>query len=144
MIALSSCIALTKTGTKPDLSNLGLPVLPSVSNISVSSSNDFNSSEDILGSSDVLSPISSGLSFASKDGSPDNLVSLIVDHREVYLLGENSSEVWVDVGSFPFPFQRIPGTSTQHGVAAAFSLARLGNSLPMSAETFVVKPKSCK
>jgi hypothetical protein len=28
----------------------------------------------------------------------------------------------------PFPFQRIPGTSTQHGIAAPFSLYRLGNS----------------
>jgi acyl CoA:acetate/3-ketoacid CoA transferase alpha subunit len=80
------------------------------------------------GSSDALSPISQPLSFASKDGSPDNLVSLIVDHREVYLLGEASSEVWIDVGSFPFPYQRIPGTSTQHGIAAQFSMARLGNS----------------
>ena len=75
-----------------------------------------------------LSPITPALSFSSKDGAPDNLVSLIVDHREVYLLGENSSEVWVDVGSFPFPFQRIPGTSTQHGIAAKFSVSRLGNS----------------
>ena len=80
------------------------------------------------GSSDALSPISQGLSFSSKDGSPDNLMSLIVDHREVYLLGETSSEVWIDVGAFPFPYQRIPGTSTQHGIAAQFSMARLGNS----------------
>jgi hypothetical protein len=80
------------------------------------------------GSSDALSPISQPLSFASKDGAPDNLVSLIVDHREVYLLGESSSEVWIDVGAFPFPYQRIPGTSTQHGIAAQFSMARLGNS----------------
>ena len=78
--------------------------------------------------SNPLSPITPALSFSSKDGSPDDLVSLIVDHREVYLLGESSSEVWVDVGSFPFPFQRIPGTSTQHGIAAKFSVARLGNS----------------
>jgi len=79
-------------------------------------------------STNALSPITNPLSFSSKDGSPDNLVSIIVDHREVYLLGEVSSEVWVDVGSFPFPFQRIPGTSTQHGIAAKFSMARLGNS----------------
>jgi len=79
-------------------------------------------------STNALSPITNPLSFSSKDGSPDNLVSIIVDHREVYLLGEASSEVWVDVGSFPFPFQRIPGTSTQHGIAAKFSMARLGNS----------------
>ena len=80
------------------------------------------------GSSDLLSPISPALSYGAKDGSPDNLVSLIVDHREVYLLGENSSEVWTDVGAVPFPFQRIPGTSTQHGIAAVFSVSRVGNS----------------
>ena len=80
------------------------------------------------GASSPLSPISPALSFSSKDGAPDNLVSMIVDHREVYLLGETSSEVWVDSGLFPFAFQRIPGTSTQHGIAAAFSIARLGNS----------------
>jgi hypothetical protein len=80
------------------------------------------------GASDLLSPISNSLSFASKDGSPDDLVALIVDHREIYLLGEASSEVWVDVGTVPFPFQRIPGTNTQHGCAAKFSLSRLGNS----------------
>jgi len=78
--------------------------------------------------SGLLSPITAALSFSSKDGAPDNLVSLIVDHREVYLLGENSSEVWIDTGSVPFAFQRIPGTSTQHGIAAVFSMARVGNS----------------
>jgi hypothetical protein len=81
-----------------------------------------------FGSSNPLSPISSALAFSSKDGAPDDLVSLIVDHRELYLLGEVSSEVWVNSGLFPFAFQRIPGTSTQHGIAAKFSVARLGNS----------------
>ena len=81
-----------------------------------------------FGASAVLSPISPALSFSSKDGSPDDLVTLIVDHREIYLLGETSSEVWVDQGTSPFPFQRIPGTSTQHGIVSAFSVSRLGNS----------------
>jgi Phage stabilisation protein len=80
------------------------------------------------GASGVLSPISGNTSFSSKDGAPDNLVALIVDHREVYLMGEASSEVWTDVGGNPFPFQRIPGTSTQHGIAAKFSVARFGDS----------------
>ena len=80
------------------------------------------------GSTDLSSPISPQASYSLKDGAPDDLVALIVDHREVYLLGEVSSEVWTDVGAVPFPFQRIPGTSTQHGIAAPFSLARLGNS----------------
>jgi hypothetical protein len=81
-----------------------------------------------FGSSDLLSPISGGLNYSFKDGAPDDLVALIVDHREIYLLGYNSSEAWVDVGSVPFPFQRIPGTNTQHGIAAKFSISRLGNS----------------
>jgi hypothetical protein len=80
------------------------------------------------GSTDLLSPISPQTSYSLKDGAPDDLVALIVDHREVYLLGEVSSEVWTDVGAVPFPFQRIPGTSTQHGIAAPFSLYRLGDS----------------
>jgi len=80
------------------------------------------------GASDLLSPVSSSISYALKDAAPDKLVALIVDHREVYLMGEASSEVWTDVGAVPFPFQRIPGTSTQHGIGAQFSLARLGNS----------------
>ena len=80
------------------------------------------------GSTDLLSPISPNTSYSLKDGAPDDLVALIVDHREVYLMGEISSEVWTDVGTVPFPFQRIPGTSTQHGIAAPFSLYRLGNS----------------
>jgi hypothetical protein len=79
-------------------------------------------------SSDLLSPITYGLAFASKFTGPDDLVSLIVDHGQIYLLGEKTSEVWADTGTFPFPFQRIPGASSQHGIAAEFSMARFGNS----------------
>ena len=82
----------------------------------------------VWAASDLLSPITDPLSFASKDGSPDDLVAIIVDRREVYLLGEMSSEAWLDVGSTPFPFQRIQGSSTQQGIAAPFSCARMGNS----------------
>jgi len=78
--------------------------------------------------SGVLSPITQPLSFAAKFTAPDNLVSLIADHGQVYLLGEKSSEVWADQGTFPFAFQRIPGSSSQHGIAAAQSVARVANS----------------
>ena len=78
--------------------------------------------------SNLLSPITYGLSYASKFTGPDNLVSLVCDHGQVYLLGESTSEVWADQGTFPFAFQRIPGSSSQHGLAAANSIARLGNS----------------
>jgi hypothetical protein len=71
--------------------------------------------------------------YGSKDGAPDNLVTLIVDHRQVYLLGEVTTEVWVDVGTvisglITFPFQRVSGTTMQHGCAAKYSVARFGES----------------
>ena len=72
--------------------------------------------------SDALSPITQPLSFASKFTGPDNLVSLVCDHGQVYLLGEKTSEVWADTGTFPFPFQRIPGSSSEHGISSAFSV----------------------
>jgi len=39
------------------------------------------------------------LYFAAAEGSPDNLVTLIVDHREIWLFGTNSVEVWYDAGT---------------------------------------------
>jgi hypothetical protein len=80
------------------------------------------------GATSLNSVASPALSVGKKDGAPDNLVSIFVNNREVFLLGESTGEVWVDVGAFPFPFQRVPGTSMQHGVAAVNSVAPLGNS----------------
>jgi hypothetical protein len=80
------------------------------------------------GCTNVGSIVSGALNLGSKDSSPDPIVSLIVNRRDVFLLGSRTSEVWIDVGLFPFPFQRIPGTSIQHGCAAAFSVARLAES----------------
>jgi hypothetical protein len=59
------------------------------------------------------------------------LVTLIVNQRQVYLIGEITTEVWTDVGNViagitSFPFQRVPGTSSQSGIVAKYSLARLG------------------
>jgi hypothetical protein len=67
------------------------------------------------------------LDFASAEGSPDNLVSLIVDHREVWLFGQNSTEVWYDAGLPDFPLARIQGAFIEIGCAAPFSVAKLDN-----------------
>lgn len=80
------------------------------------------------GATSLNSVSSPALSVGKKDGAPDNLVSIIVNNREIFLLGDSTGEVWVDVGSFPFPFSRVPGTSMQHGVAAVNTVSPLGNS----------------
>jgi hypothetical protein len=69
------------------------------------------------------------LSFASAEGMPDNLVSLFVDHREVWLFGTQSVEVWYNAGDTPFPLARIQGAVNEIGCAATFSVAKMDNSL---------------
>jgi hypothetical protein len=69
------------------------------------------------------------LDFASAEGSPDNIVSLMVDHREVWLFGTTSVEVWYNAGTPDFPLQRIQGAYNEIGCAAAYSVVKLDNSL---------------
>jgi len=69
------------------------------------------------------------LDFASAEGDPDGLVSLIVDHREAWLFGTNSIEVWYDAGLADFPLQRIQGAFNEIGCAAPYSVAKLDNGL---------------
>jgi hypothetical protein len=69
------------------------------------------------------------LSFASAEGMPDNLVSLFVDHREVWLFGTQSVEVWYDAALEGFPLARIQGAVNEFGCAATFSVAKMDNSL---------------
>jgi len=69
------------------------------------------------------------LDFASAEGSPDGLVSLIIDHREAWLFGTNSVEVWYDAGLQDFPLQRIQGAFNEIGCIAPYSVAKLDNGI---------------
>ena len=69
------------------------------------------------------------LDFASAEGYPDNVIALIVDHREIFLFGNNSVEVWYDAGTPDFPLARIQGAFMEVGCAAAYSVAKLDNSV---------------
>ena len=69
------------------------------------------------------------LDFASAEGSPDGLVAVSVDHREAWLFGSDSVEVWYDAGLADFPLTRIQGAFNELGCAAAFSVAKLDNTL---------------
>jgi hypothetical protein len=69
------------------------------------------------------------LNFASAEGSPDNVVSIIVDHRELWVFGTNSTEVWYNAGTAGFPFAPIQGAFNEIGCAAPYSVAKLDNTL---------------
>jgi hypothetical protein len=64
------------------------------------------------------------LYYASKTGSPDPIQSIQVVHREIWLIGSKTSEVWYDSGAATFPFQIMPGAFIEHGTAAPYSIAQ--------------------
>jgi hypothetical protein len=67
--------------------------------------------------------------FAPVDASPDGLVAVISNFREIWAFGTNSIEVWYDSGATDFPLQRIQGAFNELGCAAPFSIAKMDNSL---------------
>ena len=69
------------------------------------------------------------LDFASAEGSPDGIRSLIVDHREAWLFGTDSAEVLYNAGGADFPLSRIQGAFNEIGCAATYSVARMDNGL---------------
>jgi hypothetical protein len=64
--------------------------------------------------------------YSLKDSSTDNLVTLHENNRELWLVGERTSEVWFDSGGQNFAFSRIPGVGPQVGCSAIHSITRLG------------------
>lgn len=67
-----------------------------------------------------------GLYYAAKNGSPDPIQAIRVVHREAWLVGVNTTEVWNTVGGASFPFAPLQGVFIQHGTAAKYSLAGWG------------------
>ena len=69
------------------------------------------------------------LEFASAEGNPDDIVAIFVDHREVWVYGTNSTEVWYNAGTLDFPLARIQGAYNELGCAAPYSIAKMDNQI---------------
>lgn len=69
------------------------------------------------------------LDFATAEADPDLLVRCFVDHRELWLMGEESTEIWVDTGASPFPLERQSGSYLERGILGVDSVAKLDNTV---------------
>lgn len=67
--------------------------------------------------------------FANKASYSDLLITLAVAQREIWLLGERTTEIWIDVGAQDTQFQQQPGVFIDHGCAAKYSVATYDNSV---------------
>jgi len=62
--------------------------------------------------------------IAQRTAGADPWIAMTVLHREIWLQGGQTSEVWYNAGSFPFPFAPIQGAFLEQGIAAPFSANR--------------------
>ena len=69
------------------------------------------------------------LEYSSAEGSPDLVVAVKVTHREAWIFGEDSVEVFYNSGAVDFPLSRIQGAFIETGCAAPNSIAKLDNAL---------------
>lgn len=69
------------------------------------------------------------LEISEADAQPDELTSIISDHRDLWLFGQDTIEVFFNSGDSDFPFKRISGAFIEHGCAAAFSVAKMNNNV---------------
>ena len=69
------------------------------------------------------------LAFAAAESTPDNVLAVVTNNREVWVFGSSTIEVFYDAATVPFPLAPIQGAYNEIGCAATFSIAKLDNGL---------------
>jgi hypothetical protein len=75
------------------------------------------------------------LDFANAEVDPDDLKGLNVLHQELWLLGDYTTQIYVDTGNPLFPFEAQPGGMIEWGIAARWSAVKGDNTLIWLAKT---------
>lgn len=80
--------------------------------------------------SDLYAHTFPDLNVAGKSGSSDIIIGLKVNNQQIYLFGEQTTEVWQPiVGNANTPFAEIVGKLIQAGCASPFSVRRVNTTL---------------
>lgn len=74
------------------------------------------------------------LDFANKESASDYLATLIVARREIYLIGQKTTEIWYDAGATDTgqgssQFASVQGVFIDHGIVAKYSIAAYDNAI---------------
>lgn len=67
------------------------------------------------------------LDTGTAEVSPDKIIAQIVNRNELFILGEETIEVFQNVGGSGFPFRRIPGANMPKGCHARFGIVPFDN-----------------
>lgn len=67
------------------------------------------------------------LDFGSAEGDPDRIITQVVDHDELSIIGSKTTEVFRNIGGADFPLQIIPGAFTQKGAHTKYGVIKFDN-----------------
>lgn len=89
------------------------------------------------------------LFFASKSGYPDTLKGIAIQTRNLWLIGEKTTEIWFNQGGAAFPFARLDGPYMEFGTPAPNSIAKQAGSVfwlaqDVNGNSFVVEGANLK
>lgn len=76
--------------------------------------------------SGLLATTFDALDFGSSSGNPNNLISIVSINRNLWLLGQYTTAIFYNTGAEDFPFAQIEGGFMSIGIAAPFSLTKMG------------------
>jgi hypothetical protein len=62
------------------------------------------------------------LDIAAKTGSADPIMFITVMHKEIWLIGSLTTEIWYNSGAADFTFQQLAGAYIEHGTVAPYSV----------------------
>lgn len=91
--------------------------------VSIQNSNQFQLSDLLDGT--TWNPVF----VAQIETFPDNIVSMVVDHREIAFGGQKQSQAYYDSGNANFPFDAVPGGFLEVGSVATFGAVRADNAI---------------
>ncbi len=69
------------------------------------------------------------LDFATAESSADDVLQVLADHSELWLIGEESIEAWYNSGAADFPFARPQSSRIERGGAGPRCATKLDNSV---------------
>lgn len=70
-----------------------------------------------------------GTDFTSAEGAPDNIVAHLTDHRQLWVLGESTIQIYENTGNASFPLEASGTAFIEVGCVAPASAKRFDNSV---------------
>lgn len=84
----------------------------------------------VSGLYDTVAPSFDALDIARVEASPDYLVAIIQNNRELWMFGTRTIEIYYNSGNVDgVPFDRQPGVVIGHGISTFSTVAQLNNTL---------------